>query len=151
VFNPPTYVIHSSSRLLQPTPLFFTQVSNPSSQPGTPKSQTQITKAIDVWALGVTFYCLLFGKPPFEAPNEFALYHVIPNQEVKIPDTIGVDRLSSNSKEGKEIIGLLGRLLQKDQKKRITLAEVKVRLLHRPIHVYRQLSFSPLPLSVHHG
>lgn len=40
-----------------------------------------ITKALDVWALGVTFYCLLFGCVPFEVPPgaaaEWAVYKAI--------------------------------------------------------------------------
>jgi serine/threonine protein kinase len=85
-----------------------------------------IGKAIDVWALGVTLYCMLFGHPPFNAVTEYALYNVIPYEEAPIPETMGCDRRPTESVEGKEVIDLLGRLLEKDPTKRITLSEVKV-------------------------
>lgn len=39
-----------------------------------------ITKAIDVWAVGVTLFCLIFGRCPFMADTEFELFDVIPKQ-----------------------------------------------------------------------
>jgi len=56
-----------------------------------------ITKSIDVWALGVTLYCLLFGRTPFAAdkivPNasEWMLYECIANDEWEVPETMGWD------------------------------------------------------------
>ncbi|KIY53965.1 kinase-like protein [Fistulina hepatica ATCC 64428] len=37
--------------------------------PAAAAARPPITKAIDVWALGVTFYCLLFGKTPFNVSS----------------------------------------------------------------------------------
>ena len=37
----------------------------------------EIGKAIDIWAIGVTLYCLVFGRLPFEADYEFELFHKI--------------------------------------------------------------------------
>lgn len=97
-----------------------------------------ITKAIDVWALGVTLYCLLFGKTPFrvESNHEFALYGVICTQDWDVEPCMGLDRIPTEGRhhdcpndkpcsEGAEIIKLLERLLEKDMSKRITLDEVK--------------------------
>ncbi|RKP38913.1 kinase-like domain-containing protein, partial [Dimargaris cristalligena] len=45
------------------------------------KDYQGITKAIDVWAMGVTLYCLIYGRCPFVADNEFELFQVIPRQD----------------------------------------------------------------------
>jgi serine/threonine protein kinase len=105
-----------------------------------------ITKAIDVWALGVTLYCLLFGKTPFrvESNHEFALYGVICTQDWDVEPCMGLDRIPTDGRhhdcpkdrpcsEGAEIIRLLERLLEKDMHKRITLDEVKV---NKPLHIF---------------
>ncbi|TIB31620.1 hypothetical protein E3P84_02887 [Wallemia ichthyophaga] len=98
----------------------------------------RITNAIDVWALGVTLYCLLFGKVPFTAENEFALFNVIPAQPVEYPPYAGADQLSlKDSEEGKQLRDLLNKLFEKDPTKRIKLAQVKshpwiLRGIHEP-------------------
>ncbi|KAF3929842.1 hypothetical protein ABW19_dt0200798 [Dactylella cylindrospora] len=51
------------------------------------KPRPQITEAIDIWALGVTLYCLIFARCPFLANGEYELYHVIATQELFIPNT----------------------------------------------------------------
>ncbi|ORY83124.1 kinase-like domain-containing protein [Protomyces lactucae-debilis] len=73
-----------------------------------------ITKAIDIWALGVTLYCLLCGKVPFEAQNEFELFERIVADEVEIPEAVDSDARD-----------LLQRMLIKDPAKRITIPEIK--------------------------
>ncbi|KAJ2368633.1 hypothetical protein IW150_005358, partial [Coemansia sp. RSA 2607] len=44
-----------------------------------------ITPAIDIWAMGVTLYCLVFGRVPFRASNEFELFNIIPRRAVEFP------------------------------------------------------------------
>ena len=103
----------------------------------------EITKSIDVWALGVTFYCLLFGTTPWVADtgtsgagSEFTLYNAICNTDWAVPSTMGYDKIPTGGRrpdpdcEGASIIGLLDRFLQKDYKNRITLDQVKVRNLN---------------------
>lgn len=76
----------------------------------------RITKAIDVWALGVTLYCLIFGQCPFTASTEFELFDIIPTQPLVFPSTTNAPV---------ELIDLLNRLLEKDPNQRITLEQVK--------------------------
>lgn len=111
---------------------------SPSSNPTT--NRPPITKAIDIWALGVTLYCLLFGKTAFAsdpgAPSsEWKLYSSICNEDWTADETMGSDRIPTGGRhpirgsEGATVIHLLDQLLQKDPKLRITLEEVKVRIL----------------------
>lgn len=98
-----------------------------------------ITKAIDVWAFGVTLYCLLFGRTPFESETDIAsqrehsLYHVICNKDWNPAPTMGFDEMptggrhpTQESSESWVINHLLDHLLEKDVRKRMTLPEVKV-------------------------
>ncbi|KAI9490109.1 kinase-like domain-containing protein [Zychaea mexicana] len=80
----------------------------------------RITKAIDVWALGVTLYCFIFGQCPFTAATEFELFDTIPTEPLRFPDPeeIGFD-ISDELKH------LLHRLLTKNPDERITLEQVK--------------------------
>jgi [calcium/calmodulin-dependent protein kinase] kinase len=94
----------------------------------------QITKAIDVWALGVTLYCLLFGKIPFRAPDssEYMLYNIICKNDWEPEDTMGYDRLLTGGRKPKDkksegfvVMNLLDKLLEKDPNKRMTLDQAK--------------------------
>lgn len=93
------------------------------------KPRLPITNAIDVWALGVTLYCLLFGKTPFDAANEYLLMQEIPTAKYPIPAQLSRDGLPTDGSnaEAKEVLDLLSRLLEKDATKRITLDQAKVR------------------------
>ncbi|KAF9349207.1 hypothetical protein BGX34_001975 [Mortierella sp. NVP85] len=83
-------------------------------------SRPPITKAIDVWALGVTLYCFVYGRCPFIADTEFELFNIIPRRQPIFPDSVpGRDFVDPELKD------LLARLLEKDVYKRITLKEVK--------------------------
>lgn len=94
----------------------------------------QITKAIDVWALGVTLYCLLFGKIPFRAPDssEYMLYNIICKNDWDPEDSMGYDRLPTGGRKPKDkksegfvVMNLLDKLLEKDPNKRMTLDQAK--------------------------
>jgi serine/threonine protein kinase len=79
-----------------------------------------ITKAIDVWALGVTLYCLIYGQCPFTASTEFELFDMIPTAPLVFPTKEEIDFDTSNS-----LKDLLKGLLTKDPDHRMTLAQVK--------------------------
>lgn len=108
------------------------------SRPPKPK----VTPAIDVWALGVTLYCLLFGNTPFlgyvegqQRGNEYRLYNMICNADWPAPPTMGYDHIPTGGRhatrdsEGADVIRLLDLFLQKDVNERITLEQVMVRTI----------------------
>lgn len=81
-----------------------------------------IGKPIDVWAIGVTLYCLVYGRLPFNAANEFELFAIIPTKPVKFPaDTTRGDLEQSDH----DLFDLFEGLFQKDPEERITLDNVK--------------------------
>ncbi|KAI9761158.1 MAG: hypothetical protein M4579_001205 [Chaenotheca gracillima] len=109
-----------------------------------------VTGQIDIWALGVTLYCLLFARVPFLADDQFSLYKSIASDEVFIPrrrlkavDPRSSHRTSSRPRSrprtddhrlstelayediDDDLYDLLKRILEKDPTKRITLKEVK--------------------------
>ncbi|KAG0367791.1 hypothetical protein BGX24_003100, partial [Mortierella sp. AD032] len=87
---------------------------------GHPTNRPPITKAIDIWALGVTLYCFVFGRCPFIADTEFELFNIIPRKPLGFPESVpGREVIDTGLKD------LLSRLLEKDVYKRITLKEVK--------------------------
>ena len=102
-----------------------------------PRRIPPITSAIDIWSLGVTFYCFLFGHVPFvgDPPgNAFALAYEIMNSDFDVDRVMGAERLptegrhppdSSNS-ESAILVRLLERMLIKDPKRRISLLRIKV-------------------------
>ncbi|KAJ3156861.1 hypothetical protein HDU86_003396 [Geranomyces michiganensis] len=75
-----------------------------------------IGKGIDIWALGVTLYCLVFGVVPFIAETEYELFNVISRKPLEFPPDVTIDPALQD---------LLIRLLEKDPAMRITLEEIK--------------------------
>jgi SNF1-activating kinase 1 len=116
-----------------------------------------ITKAIDVWALGVTLYCLLFGTTPFDPPDnsQFTLFHQICHEDWTVSKTMGADAISTGGRrprshrkgsEGYSVVKLLEKLFEKDASKRITLDQVKV---SGSVFFFRQRFLMPVVTDYH--
>ncbi|KAF2771349.1 Pkinase-domain-containing protein, partial [Teratosphaeria nubilosa] len=112
--------------------------------------QPPVSKAIDVWALGITLFCMLFARTPF-VDNEFVVMRQIADEDIYIPHKRLVPvnekpgsrppshgRVFPPAPQGRrnplEIVyediddtlhDLLKRLLTKDPNKRISLEEVR--------------------------
>ncbi|KAG9348649.1 hypothetical protein JZ751_002389, partial [Albula glossodonta] len=87
-------------------------------------------KALDVWAMGVTLYCFVFGKAsqqlkhspihyscPFIDEYILALHNKIRNKHVVFPETPSISE---------DLKDLILRMLEKDPEQRMTIPEIKV-------------------------
>ncbi|OCK82711.1 Pkinase-domain-containing protein [Lepidopterella palustris CBS 459.81] len=71
-------------------------------------------RAADIWSMGVTLYCLRFGKIPFEKTGMLELYDSIRNDNVDLEGDCDED-----------LKDILGKLLEKDPAKRIKMEEIR--------------------------
>ena len=78
-------------------------------------------KAADIWSMGVSLYCLRFGRIPFERTGVLDLYEAIKNEQVDIESTSDPD-----------FCDLMRKILEKDPKKRITMSGLRVKFLAYP-------------------
>ncbi|XP_028275226.1 calcium/calmodulin-dependent protein kinase kinase 1b isoform X2 [Parambassis ranga] len=92
-------------------------------------------KALDVWAMGVTLYCFVFGKCPFYDEYIVSLHNKIKNKAVEFPETPVISN---------ELRELTERMLDKKPETRITIPEVK---LHPWV---TENGLNPLPLEEEH-
>jgi len=76
------------------------------------KQAADTTAAIDVWAIGIMFYSMIFGFLPFFNSNEKDLIKSIRTDKVKFPTGVAITPL------GKDMIKSM---LEKDPKKRLEL------------------------------
>jgi len=70
--------------------------------------------AADIWSMGVTLYCLIYGRLPFPKSNVIELFEAIKNDPVSYqPDT------------NPELLDLLQKMLTKDPANRITIEQMR--------------------------
>ncbi|RDA95746.1 hypothetical protein CP533_5073 [Ophiocordyceps camponoti-saundersi (nom. inval.)] len=70
--------------------------------------------AADIWSMGVSLYCLRYGRLPFNRPSVMEIYEAIKAEDVKVPDG-----------EDPDFVDLMHRILDKDPNSRITMAELR--------------------------
>lgn len=93
-------------------------------------------KAADIWSMGISLYCLRFGTIPYKQTGVLELY-----EEIKHNDIV------CNPATGVEFVDLMRKILEKDPKKRITMAELRVYILFRLLHIVTDV---PLETPVGH-
>ncbi|KAI9482103.1 kinase-like domain-containing protein [Coemansia mojavensis] len=110
------------------TPAFFApELCCTAEELAKPLPANVITPAIDIWAMGVTLYCLIYGRVPFQATTEFELFNIIPRKPLEFPEYLEHKpaRRVSLPPLDPDLRDLLTRLLDKDFRTRITIDEIK--------------------------
>jgi calcium/calmodulin-dependent protein kinase kinase 2 len=72
-------------------------------------------KAADIWSMGVSLYCLRYGRIPFERSAVLDMYEAIKTEQHKLAED-----------ENPEFVDLMNKVLEKDPRKRIKMAELRV-------------------------
>ncbi|XP_042636533.1 calcium/calmodulin-dependent protein kinase kinase 2 [Orycteropus afer afer] len=74
-------------------------------------------KALDVWAMGVTLYCFVFGQCPFMDERIMCLHSKIKSQALAFPDQPDITE---------DLKDLITRMLDKNPESRILVPEIKL-------------------------
>ncbi|EJT74391.1 CAMKK/META protein kinase [Gaeumannomyces tritici R3-111a-1] len=70
--------------------------------------------AADIWSMGVSLYCLRYGRIPFDRSTPLEIYEAIKAEPLGLPPD-----------EGDDFVDLMGRIMDKDPARRITMAELR--------------------------
>ncbi|XP_066835095.1 calcium/calmodulin-dependent protein kinase kinase 2 isoform X1 [Anser cygnoides] len=81
-------------------------------------------KALDVWAMGITLYCFVFGQCPFMDERILSLHNKIKTQTLEFPDQPEVTDFLKD---------LITRMLDKNPESRISVPEIKASTLQQPL------------------
>lgn len=84
-------------------------------------------KAADIWSMGVTLYCLKYGRIPFERGGIFELYEAIRNEKPEVEE-----ESDSNFQD------LMFRILEKNAARRINMTELRVSQNGSPTEIRHQ-------------
>lgn len=71
--------------------------------------------AADIWSMGVSLYCLKYGKIPFNREGVLEMYEAIKTEEPRVPED-----------ENPDFVDLMRKLLEKDPDERITMDQLRV-------------------------
>ena len=86
-------------------------------------SENQANPAIDIWAMGVMLYCMIYFKYPFNGDTHQIIIDKIINQELKFPN--------ATPHTTTELQDLIRGLLDKDHAKRLTLFDIQTHVWMR--------------------
>ncbi|KAH6897007.1 kinase-like domain-containing protein [Thelonectria olida] len=70
--------------------------------------------AADIWSMGVSLYCLRYGRIPFNRDGVLDMYDAIKSDEPKLPDN-----------ENPDFVDLIGKILDKNPETRITMDRIR--------------------------
>lgn len=70
--------------------------------------------AADIWSMGVSLYCLKYGRIPFNREGVLDMYDAIKSDEPQIPED-----------ENPDFVDLMSKILEKDPEKRITMDKLR--------------------------